>query len=65
MPLQFFLPTKYKINEDKEYMLEDYKVIIPADKFFNIIKWIYLLDHCKAHTLRARVVDKYGVSIPT
>ena len=33
-----FLLIKYKIDEDKEYTLEDYKVIIPMDKFFDVIK---------------------------
>jgi len=59
------LPKKYEIDKNKECTLEDYKVVVPVDKFFDIIKQIHLPDHCKARTLRARVVDKHGISILT
>ena len=39
------------MDDDREYLLQGYKVVIPSDDFYNAIKCIHLPDHCKACTL--------------
>ena len=51
------------MDDDKEYSLQDYKVVVPSDDFDNAIKCIHLPDHCKAHILAHQINEAYGQSI--
>ena len=46
-----YLLSKEEMDDDREYLLQDYKVVVPLDDFYNAIKYVHLPDHCKAHTL--------------
>ena len=59
-----FLLNKHKIIQRKEYALEEYKVVKPADKFHSTYKLSYLLNYCEDYTLLSRITSKYGNSIP-
>ena len=39
------------MDNGREYSLQDYKVVVPSDNFYNAIKCVHLPNHCKARIL--------------
>ena len=60
-----YLLSKEEMDNDKEYSLQDYKVVIPSDDFYNVIKCVHLPNHYKAHILVHRMNEAHGQSIPS
>ena len=54
-----YLPSKEEMDDNKEYLLQDYKVVILSDNFYNAIKCVYLPNHYKARTLAHRINKAY------
>ena len=46
-----YLLSKEEMDNDREYSLQDYKVVVSSDDFYNAIKYIHLPNHCKAYIL--------------
>ena len=48
------------MDDNKEYSLQDYEVVIPSDDFYNAIKCIHLPDYYKARILVYQMNKVYG-----
>ena len=58
-----YLLSKEEMDNNREYSLQDYKVVVLLDNFYNVIKYVHLPDHCKACILAHWINEVHGQSI--